>query len=237
MPSFCARVTDGAIDRRDRERRIIAARLSFMPCLLRPLIYRLKEVIYDVARLIVALKLQGLEASRDLHRELLNRAKIILANTPSRLVDVRISSRRVEVDVLTSDVNSVVSAVAKWAPIEYFREVAEVPAPSEDELVKYAAELFNDERFWEAHEALEQVWRGKKGAEREVLYGLIKTAAAFVHAQKGETDSYFRLLEAALKHLNRWERGQYYCINIELLKQDIKSLLASDKPKFIKMPV
>ncbi|GBC70269.1 hypothetical protein HRbin02_00033 [Candidatus Calditenuaceae archaeon HR02] len=208
-----------------------------MSRLLSPLIYRLKEVIYDVARVIVALGMQGLEASPELHRELLERAKSILANIPGRLVDVRIGRRRVEVDVLTSDVNSVVSALAEWAPIEYFREIVEPRAAPDDRLVQYAAELFNDERYWEAHEVLENVWRGKKGAERELLYGLIKTAAAFVHAQKGQTAIYFRLLEAALKHLNRWEHEQYYCINIERLRGEIQSLLMSDAPKFIKMPM
>lgn len=190
-----------------------------------------------MARVIVALKLQGLEASPGLHTELRNRAKRILSNTQGRLVDVRIGRRRVEIDVLASDVDSVVSALAKWAPIEYFREIVEPRAASDEKLVEHAAELFNDERYWEAHEALEQVWRGKKGAEREVLYGLIKIAAAFVHAQKGEASTYFRLLEAALKHLNQWEYGEYYRINIELLRREVQSLLLSETPKFIKMPM
>ncbi len=188
-----------------------------------------------MARVIVALKLQGLEASPELHKELLDKAKRILSNTGSRLVDVRIGKRRVEIDVLASDVDAAVSALAEWAPIEYFREIAETREASDEKLVEYAVKLFNDERFWEAHEALEQVWRGKKGAEREVLYSLIKTAAAFVHAQKGETAAYFRLLEAALKHLNRWDLDQYYRVNIAELKDEIQSLLVSKTPKFIKI--
>lgn len=190
-----------------------------------------------MARVIVALKLQGLEASPELHKEFRERAKSILYDAQGRLIDVRIGRSRVEVDVLASDVNLVVSALAKWAPIEYFREITETRAASDEKLVEQAAILFNDERYWEAHEALEQVWRGKEGSEREVLSGLIKIAAAYVHAQKGETAAYFRLLEAALKHLSRWRREEYYCINIGGLRREVQSLLLSDTPKFIKLPM
>ncbi|HEY8485774.1 MAG TPA: DUF309 domain-containing protein [Limnochordales bacterium] len=44
------------------------------------------------------------------------------------------------------------------------------------------AELFNQGRYWHAHEALEQAWR----VGRSRFYqGLIIYASAFVHAQRG----------------------------------------------------
>ena len=33
--------------------------------------------------------------------------------------------------------------------------------------------LFNDERYWEAHENLEYVWKNATGTEKEILNGII----------------------------------------------------------------
>jgi len=58
-------------------------------------------------------------------------------------------------------------------------------------------ELFNEERFWESHEVLEQIWRESKGSERDTIQGLILTAAAFVHYQKNEPDVCVSVLKRA----------------------------------------
>ncbi|MGH9766813.1 MAG: DUF309 domain-containing protein [Blastocatellia bacterium] len=46
-------------------------------------------------------------------------------------------------------------------------------------------ELFNAGRFFESHEALEEVWLKSEGAERELLHALIQSAAALHHFQRG----------------------------------------------------
>lgn len=40
-------------------------------------------------------------------------------------------------------------------------------------------ELFNERKFWEAHDAWEQVWRGREEDGRIFLQGIIQAAAAF----------------------------------------------------------
>lgn len=45
--------------------------------------------------------------------------------------------------------------------------------------------LFNNQRFWDAHEAWEQCWRIAQGAEATRLKGLIQAAAALVKWQQG----------------------------------------------------
>jgi hypothetical protein len=57
--------------------------------------------------------------------------------------------------------------------------------------------LFNEERFWECHEILEQAWHVSKGAEREAIQSMILTAAAFVHYQKGENEICLSILKRA----------------------------------------
>jgi len=46
-------------------------------------------------------------------------------------------------------------------------------------------ELFNAGRFFESHEAFEEIWMKSEGAERELLHALIQSAAALHHLQRG----------------------------------------------------
>jgi predicted metal-dependent hydrolase len=61
--------------------------------------------------------------------------------------------------------------------------------------------LFNERRFWHAHEAWEKLWLRSGGAEKEFLRGLIQLAAAYHHVQRGTLRGAGRLFEAALRRL------------------------------------
>lgn len=70
------------------------------------------------------------------------------------------------------------------------------------ECAERAAELFNQGEFWEAHEALEQVWRSVADEdEAKVLQGLIQAAAALFHRQRGNSHGVSVVGEAALEKL------------------------------------
>lgn len=49
--------------------------------------------------------------------------------------------------------------------------------------------LFNEGRYWEAHEALEHVWKplAKGSLERRFYQGLILLSAAFLHRERART--------------------------------------------------
>lgn len=65
-----------------------------------------------------------------------------------------------------------------------------------------AVELFNAERFWDAHEALERIWRSvPDDAEARVVQGLIQAAAALWHRQRGNPHGVRVVGEAALDKL------------------------------------
>ena len=53
------------------------------------------------------------------------------------------------------------------------------------ELVRLGVALYNAGRFWEAHEALEAVWRRSPPPERAAWQGLIQAAAAMLHRERG----------------------------------------------------
>lgn len=65
-------------------------------------------------------------------------------------------------------------------------------------------ELFNAQNFFEAHEVLEDLWREEKGPNRDFYQGLIQIAAAFVHAQKENSEGTRNLLEKAGRHLSKY---------------------------------
>lgn len=51
--------------------------------------------------------------------------------------------------------------------------------------VRSGVTLYNAGRFWEAHEALEAVWRASPGPDRALWQGLIQAAAAMLHRERG----------------------------------------------------
>ncbi len=62
-------------------------------------------------------------------------------------------------------------------------------------------QLFNAGRWWEAHEALEQVWRRAPQAERSHWQGLIQAAAALLHQERGNAHGVEAVGGAAVRKL------------------------------------
>jgi predicted metal-dependent hydrolase len=94
--------------------------------------------------------------------------------------------------------------------------------------------LFNEERYWESHEALEVAWRKASGAEKEVLQGIILAAAALVHLQKDEPSIALSVLGRALGKLEPHE-GTYQGVNLDAIKTEISAMVSTSKPDFFKM--
>jgi predicted metal-dependent hydrolase len=58
---------------------------------------------------------------------------------------------------------------------------------------------FNARRFWEAHEAWEELWLHAESDAHRFLQGLIQVAAAYHHLQRGTFPGAVRLFEAGLQ--------------------------------------
>jgi predicted metal-dependent hydrolase len=63
--------------------------------------------------------------------------------------------------------------------------------------------LFNEQKFWHAHEAWERRWLVAEGDEKLFLQGLIQLAAAYHHVQRRTYRGGVRLFDAALAKLSR----------------------------------
>jgi predicted metal-dependent hydrolase len=70
-----------------------------------------------------------------------------------------------------------------------------------DPAVAQGVHLFNSQKFFEAHEALETVWLGAAGDDKRFLHGLIQIAAAFHHHTRQNSAGFRSLLEKGWKKL------------------------------------
>ena len=61
--------------------------------------------------------------------------------------------------------------------------------------------LMRDERWFDAHEALEEEWRDAAADERDFLQGLVHVTVAWHHASRGNAPGASRQLEKALRRL------------------------------------
>jgi predicted metal-dependent hydrolase len=63
------------------------------------------------------------------------------------------------------------------------------------EALRHGGRLFNAGKYYEAHEAWEDVWRPMHGAERDFFRGLIQLAVAMKKAREANPAGVARLLE------------------------------------------
>src|SRR5206468_6104789 len=100
------------------------------------------------------------------------------------------------------------------------------PHKSKEEIISEARSYFDSERFWEAHETLEALWRVSSGDEKLLLQGLILVCAAFVHHQKDEEETGQSVLRRASRQLN-WPQSSYEEMDLERLRRRVQKILAT----------
>jgi len=139
--------------------------------------------------------------------------------------DCRVSSKFIELDVSVPK-NVLELLLEKLAPIGKINESRHIIEEQieKNQLIKDGIFYFNNERFWESHEALEGAWKQCIGDEKELIQGLILVAAAFVHYQKYENKICLSVLNRALKKLHD-KSGNYHQINIDVIKQKLFEML------------
>ena len=71
----------------------------------------------------------------------------------------------------------------------------------------HGIQLFNDAAFFDAHEALEDVWHAAPPAEKKFLQGLIQIAVALHHHGKGNSAGARSVLKRAFRNLSLYPEG------------------------------
>ncbi len=96
------------------------------------------------------------------------------------------------------------------SPSEYFEE---------------GIDLFNEGKFFECHEAWEEVWKRSAGEEKLFYQGIIQAAVAILHAQRGNLTgaaSLYSKASAKLDHLPPEQMG----LALGELREALKDFIA-----------
>ncbi len=160
-----------------------------------------------------------------------------LLGSADKIGNLRISTSAIEFDLFAEQTDlkrskslleANISKVVTLRPIQ-----SRVPARREEEMLREGIDLFNQERFWEAHEALEEIWHPATGVERDIIQGLILTAAALVHYQKNEKAVCISILGRAMEKLGTLDN--FKGLDIKRLRAGIEQILKDNTPKLLQV--
>lgn len=153
-----------------------------------------------------------------------------LAGSEIVVRDARVSKKYIEFDTSVpdgTDVGELTGRLEKISPLASCEHIIERHMVK-NEAIEHAVELFNDEKYWGAHEALEGVWKGADGAEKSILNGIILVAAAFVHDEKDEPEICLSILRRARKKLDE-AGGVYHGIDVDRIADLISKIINSGR--------
>ncbi len=151
-------------------------------------------------------------------RELVYKARDLTSDMKANIRVVRIANKFVELDV-SVEKEKLDLLTEKLSPIGDVHDIRHVfeEEIGKEQGIRDGIFYFNNERFWESHEAFEGVWKKCFGREKELVQGIILIAVAFAHAQKDEPDIGIGMLGRALEKLGR-SPSTYHSIDVDRIR-------------------
>lgn len=162
-------------------------------------------------------------------RELVHMARDLCADMGASVRVARVASNFVELDVSIDQdkMNNLVERLSPIGTLDNVRHVFEEEITKEKGITD-GIFYFNNERFWESHEAFEGVWKKCVGREKELVQGIILLAVAFAHAQKDEASIGIGMLQRALDKLGD-SPSMYSTIDVDRIREKIKEMQSENK--------
>ncbi len=153
-------------------------------------------------------------------RELAYKARDLVSdmkNVSIRLA--RVATKFIEFDVAAEkeDLDVVVGKLSPIGDLDNVRHVFEEHIEKEKG-IQDGIFFFNNERFWECHEAFEGVWNQCYGREKELVQGIILVAVAFAHQQENEENIGIGMLSRALEKLGS-SPSMYHSIDVDRIRK------------------
>lgn len=115
-------------------------------------------------------------------------------------------------------------------PLPYDTDVTERTEEHEydtvDEALVVALRLWDQDRFFEAHECLEDVWHQAPAPDREFWKGVIQVAVGCVHHQRGNASGCVTLLRRAATYLDPYP-DVHHGIDTAALRGTARSMAAT----------
>ena len=157
-------------------------------------------------------------------RELVYRARNLCSDMQASVRVARVASNFIELDVGVdaSDLDMVIERLSPIGIVLDARHIVEESISKEDG-IRDGVFYFNNERFWECHEALEGVWHKCFGKEKDLVQGIILVAVAFAHGQKDDQDIGIGMLSRALEKLGD-SPTTYNGINVDQIRSKSREM-------------
>jgi hypothetical protein len=151
-------------------------------------------------------------------RELAYKARDLASDMNVSVRLARVASKFIEFDVAAEkeDLDALVEILSSIGTIDNVRYVVEEHIEKEQG-IKDGMFYFNNERFWECHEAFEGVWNQCYGREKELVQGIILVAVAFAHEQENEEHIGIGMLSRALEKLGT-SPSEYHSIDVDRIR-------------------
>ena len=154
-------------------------------------------------------------------REVVYKARDLASGMNVSIRVCRIATKFIELDVSIDEkeLDLLVEKLAPIGPVENIRHVFEEEIEKEQG-IQDGIFYFNNERFWECHEAFEGVWKKCFGREKELVQGIILLAVAFAHVQKNEISIGLGMLSRAIEKLGT-SPSLYHSIDVDRMRNKI----------------
>ena len=151
-------------------------------------------------------------------RELAYKARDLVAGMNVSVRLCRVASKFFEFDVAVEkeDLDTLLEKLSPIGELDNVRHVVEEDIEKEQG-IKDGIFYFNNERFWECHEAFEGVWNKCYGREKELVQGIILVAVAFAHEQENEESIGVNMLTRALEKLGT-SPSEYHSIDVDMIR-------------------
>jgi predicted metal-dependent hydrolase len=85
--------------------------------------------------------------------------------------------------------------------------------------------LFNEGKYFEAHEVLEDAWREEPGSIRDLYQGILQVAVCYLHITRQNYKGALKMYHRSLKWLAKWP-DVMLGIHVGKLKTDLVAVVA-----------
>ena len=84
--------------------------------------------------------------------------------------------------------------------------------------------LFNQGKYFEAHEELEIAWKEERGKVRQLYQGVLQAAVTYLHITRGNYPGALKVYTRSMRRLRQWPevcRG----VDVKRLRQDLTAAI------------
>lgn len=89
----------------------------------------------------------------------------------------------------------------------------QLPSELEEDFLK-GIRQFNERKFFDCHETLEDVWRAYLETDREFIQGIIQVAVAYYHLGRDNPVGFKKLVDRGLPRVKKYDR-LYFGLDME----------------------